>query len=275
MSWKERIEDVRYRPNEYQRMWSLSEHSGGAGREAHYAPTDVTVSLGRRPGAREYKDPHWYKRRRSPLSVAPLELEVIQPLPDVCAAHGRPAVSRLLVRSLFYETTVHPRHPQTGRSMGRHPTPVSTIVAGEWPICDRCTRRRQWYHGTAGVLVLVMALNVIAMIVVARVLEYEPLIVPLAVATFPGSLPIGLIVALLLYEKGNTRVQVRPIDDERFLRVDAHPNFAAALHRIPSPPPAEELPPPRLRLENGRVVPDCSAPNDRTTRPQRPTRWGA
>lgn len=247
MSWREKLDNVRHRPNEYPGTWSLSEESAryptAAARVTQCAEGNVTIPLRRRPGAREYRDPHWIENHRAPLSVAPLELELAQTLPDICTAHGRPALSRLPVRSIFYETGSHPRHPHAGQGPARFRAPASTIVAGEWPVCDRCIRRRQWYHGTAGVLTVVMAVNVIALIVVARVLEYKPMIMPLAFGVFPGSLPIGLVIMFLLLEKGDTRAKFQPIDDERCLRVEAHPDFEAALQRMPPSPPCEQSPP--------------------------------
>lgn len=252
MSWKKRIDKVldsgRYRPNEYPRTWLFSDdpvrYRGGTLYVAS-APADATLILRRSPAAQQYRDVHWNKKRDSPLNVPPLELELAQPLPDLCPTHGRAAVSRLLVRSNFYETRAHPRNPHGGNQLGRRVAPVSTIVVGKWPLCDRCRRRLQWYHAAAGILVLLMALNLIVLIAVGLMGNYEPLIVPMVVGVFPGSLPIGTVLALVLFDRGNPRVMLRPIDDERTLSVDAHPDFTAALHQMrPSP---EQLPPPDHR----------------------------
>lgn len=137
MSWKKRIDKVldsgRYRPNQYPRTWLFSDdpvrYQGGALYDTS-APTDVVLALRRSPAAEQYKDVHWNKKHDSPLNVPPLELELAQLLPGVCTMHGRAAVSRLLVRSNFYETRVHPRNPHGGNQLGRRFAPVSTIVVG-------------------------------------------------------------------------------------------------------------------------------------------------
>ncbi|MFD4402373.1 hypothetical protein ACFWPH_06365 [Nocardia sp. NPDC058499] len=116
----------------------------------------------------------------------------------------------------------------------------------------------------AGVLAIVMAINLVAVVVVARALHYDPLIPPLALGVFPGSIPIGLLVMSWLYNKGNPRMTLRPIDDERFLRVAAHPNFGAAVQRVNTEPQGEPPVVQHYRLEHGRVVPDHSVQSGQT-----------
>ncbi|GAB2673271.1 hypothetical protein GCM10027088_59850 [Nocardia goodfellowii] len=185
----------------------------------------------------------WRKTGR-PLRVEPLELEIAQPLPEVCARHGRPATSRTLVRTCFYDTDLHPRfHSQAvARDVVKSPVrtlvqdteaPVSTIVVGEWPACDRCVRGSRRYRWFSRVLLWLMAGNLVAL-VIAAVADIDRLIMPLALALFPGSL-LGLVVALLLLDKSRQRVTYRPIYDERFAFVEAHADFRLALERLERP----------------------------------------
>ncbi|MGW4774267.1 hypothetical protein ACWEO2_40275 [Nocardia sp. NPDC004278] len=80
----------------------------------------------------------------------------------------------------------------------------------------------------------------LAMFVIAIALGWAGLKPPLAVvlplvwAFFPGSVPIGLAVAVWLWVRATTPVTFRSIDDERFVPVRAHPNFRAALQAMDS-----------------------------------------
>ncbi|MGV9613173.1 hypothetical protein [Nocardia xishanensis] len=192
----------------------------------------------------------WMKTDR-PLRVEPLELEVAQPLPDVCARHGRPEVSRSEVRACFYDTDLHPRFHHSAfvrdlvktlkslRRVGLNP--VSTIVVGEWPVCDRCVRTARRYRWLARSLMLLMAANLVAVVIVS-VASIDPLIAPLVLTLFPGSL-LGLVAFFFLIGKGAQRVTYRPIYDERFAFVQAHAGFRAAIEQDPRyrPPLDEEL----------------------------------
>ncbi|MEV0061847.1 hypothetical protein [Nocardia sp. NPDC050718] len=207
-------------------------------------PDDITVCLSRcqerLPNNGEGSP--WLKHALRPLSVEPLELEIAQPLPDVCPRHGRPAVSRTPVRALFYDTSTHPRfHNQAVvRELVRAPwrtlvgayTParVSTIVAGTWPVCDRCVRASELYRKIARLLLWLTAANIIALILVS-VANIDALVPLLALALFPGSLPGLLMIAVLLQKKTVRTVRFRPIYDERFAFIQAHPNFSQALEQ--------------------------------------------
>lgn len=198
---------------------------------------DVTIRLRRCIDPLPNTSAYWMKTDR-PLSVEPLELEIAQQLPNVCPGHGRPAVARALLQTYFYDTELHPRfHRQRlGRDMAIKPltlnpsttsAPVSTIVVGEWPICDRCVRISQRYRRLSRLLLWLMATNLVAVIVVS-VADIDVLLAPLVFALFPGSL-FGLVVFFLLRNKAAQRVTYRPIYDERFAFVQAHPHFCEAL----------------------------------------------
>lgn len=107
-----------------------------------------------------------------PRSVVPLELKLAEELPDVCARNGRPAVERRHVRTSFYDTAHHPRSHRSGVAnwATKQLAPVSTILVGMWPVCDRCERSRRCYRAAGFVLLMVMAANliVLAALVIAR-----------------------------------------------------------------------------------------------------------
>ncbi|MEU2257945.1 hypothetical protein [Nocardia xishanensis] len=201
--------------------------------------SDVTIRLRRCRDPLPNTGSLWMKTGRS-LRVEPLELEVAQPLPDVCPRHGRPAVSRSEVRACFYDTDLHPRfhHSALARDLVKlvwlkqeATAPVSTIIVGEWPVCDRCVRTARRYRWLARSLMLLMAANLVAVVIVS-VANIESLLAPLVLALFPGSL-LGLVVFFFLIGKSAQRVTYRPIYDERFAFVRAHARFRAAIEQHP------------------------------------------
>ncbi|MEV0340878.1 hypothetical protein AB0H49_17810 [Nocardia sp. NPDC050713] len=76
-----------------------------------------------------------------------------------------------------------------------------------------------------------MAVNLVA-VVIASVANVDPLLGPVVLALFPGSL-LGLVVVVHLFRKSAQRVTYRPIYDERFAFVQAHPRFRAAIEQDP------------------------------------------
>ncbi len=107
--------------------------------------------------------------------------------------------------------------------------PVSTILVGEWPVCDRCVRTARRYRWLARSLLLLMAANLVAVVIVS-VANIDSLLPPLVLALFPGSL-LGLVVVVHLFNKSAQRVTYRPIYDERFAFVQAHARFRAAIEQ--------------------------------------------
>ncbi len=86
-----------------------------------------------------------------------------------------------------------------------------------------------------------MAVNLVAVVVVS-VANIDSLLPPLGLALFPGSL-LGLVVVVHLFNKSVQRVTYRPIYDERFAFVQAHPRFRAAIEQDPRyRPPLDEEP---------------------------------
>ncbi|WP_405179352.1 hypothetical protein OG225_36780 [Nocardia sp. NBC_01377] len=106
--------------------------------------------------------------------------------------------------------------------------PVSTMVVGEWPVCDRRERVSLRYHLLARALLLFMAIDLIGVVIVS-VADIDALRVPLGLGLVPGSFPIGLVLFVLLLGRSARKVVFRPIYDERFAFVRAHPDFRAAI----------------------------------------------
>ncbi|MFD4403085.1 hypothetical protein ACFWPH_09990 [Nocardia sp. NPDC058499] len=204
----------------YQRRWT---HENDAIVRLRRPPTPIP-NVGR-----------LWEKSNPPLRVAPLELEVAQPLPEVCAAHGIQATGSATVRTLFYDTDAHPRfhNPRTIQESWKALkgdawfAPVSTIVAGKWPICPRCARKVRTYRHVAYGILAIMAANFVAFIVTSYA-HIEWLKPWLGSVFCPGSI-LGLIVIVQLFAKSGDPVKLRPIYDERFAFVQAHPKFRQAL----------------------------------------------
>lgn len=168
-------------------------------------------------------------------TVEPLELEVSDDLPDVCSQHGQPAISRYPTRSIFYDSKRHARSPHgaiEGQSIS--PAPISTILVAQWPICDRCADSGRAYRKLGHFLIAVMIANFAALAVltifawVGFVADFS-LVQPLVWAFFPGSLPLGMLLAAWLYKRRSEPVKFEAIDSEEFVYVQAHPRFHTAL----------------------------------------------
>ncbi|WP_280479238.1 hypothetical protein [Nocardia cyriacigeorgica] len=170
----------------------------------------------------------------------PLELEIAGSVPEVCSRHGRPAVRRRPFRTEFYDTRNHPRSARSfmaGRSLQRMP-PTSTILVGEWPVCERCEHSAQQWHRVGVVLLWVMAAIFAAFVVAVGagwvgMKPPEAVVMALAAAFFPGTLPIGLVVAALCLRKGSLPAKFLNINDGLLLNVKAHPDFCATLRTSP------------------------------------------
>ncbi|WP_345494174.1 hypothetical protein [Nocardia callitridis] len=176
---------------------------------------------------------------RASRSVAPLELEIAQDLPDVCSRHGRHAVSRKPIRMCFYDTKQHPRFPRmiVENWPTRQLSPMSTILVGSWPVCDRCGGSSRRLRQTAAALGVAMVLNLftlIALLIAGRIgLDVHAAIRPMVWAFFPGSIPIGLCAVALLLRTGAEPVEFLPIDDERCAVVRADRRFGDAVLAMP------------------------------------------
>ncbi|MGW5573338.1 hypothetical protein ACWEVD_19265 [Nocardia thailandica] len=174
-----------------------------------------------------------------PRSVEPLELELDEPLPQVCAPHGNPASARRQVRAHFYDTPRHPRAPRTAVvSVARKQlAPLSTIVVGTWPVCPVCQRTGRIWRTVGWLLTAAMVINLAALLVViglgwAGISIDTPWLVPSIWAFFPGSVPLGAMAAVWLLSQSTTPVDMGSIDDEVLLPVQAHRRFGEALNSI-------------------------------------------
>ncbi|MEU7140911.1 hypothetical protein ABZ942_15775 [Nocardia sp. NPDC046473] len=219
-------------PMTYQRPWTSAD--------------DATVRLRR---CREPL-PHTERLYQNVVSrtIEPLELEIAQELPDVCSRHGRPAVARKPIRVCFYDAKQHPRFHRI--AVANWPTkqlsPLSTILVGDWPVCDRCAGAARRARRIAAVIAAVMTVNLLVLaflIVAARaglMTDFQAAVRPLAWMLFPGSIPIEICVLVLLLHSGTEPAVFRPIYDERFAFVRAHPHFRKSLQAMPNgrPPTA-------------------------------------
>ncbi|WP_433191781.1 hypothetical protein ACQP1G_23865 [Nocardia sp. CA-107356] len=178
-------------------------------------------------------------------TVEPLELEIAQDLPDTCSRHGRLAVSRQRFRACFYDTKQHPRFHRTAvvRVASKQLAPMSTILVGAWPVCDRCERERRTYRRAASILLSVMAANLAILTILIAAgwagIKFETAVGPMVWAFSPGSIPLGLVAAVWLFRRSTEPVMFRQIDDEQFALVQAHPGFAAAMQAMPCPNPSD------------------------------------
>lgn len=234
--------------------------------QSHWrSPDENEVGVQLRRCAQPLPDTAFFWRKTGrPLRVPPLELEIAQPLPDICVRHGRPAVSRRRTTWQFYDTATHPRHPRLTMDYvakgyfspkWQQPAPVSTLLVGEWPVCDRCVSSGRGYEWFARILLGVICGGVLVFLLSTLKFDYPPVVSGLVMLLTP----IALFLTLLISSKGGNQVTRLPIDDERLLRIRVHPNFRAALQHIPAPPPQSGQPAPHFRMENGRVIPDRPA----------------
>ncbi|BDT86464.1 hypothetical protein [Nocardia cyriacigeorgica] len=178
--------------------------------------------------------------KRPDRVVEPLELEIAGGVPEVCSNHGRAAVTLRPFRTQFFDTRKHPRAARSflaGRNLNTIP-PVSTVLVGAWPVCARCEHSARWWRRIGVALLWAMAAIFAAFVVVVAA-GWAGAKVPIAVAMvlvfafFPGSLPIGLVVALWCLRKCGRPAKFQCVDDGLLLNVTAHPDFCAASRASP------------------------------------------
>lgn len=191
-------------------------------------PVAVPVVTATRPLSKGWRD-----------SGIRFEVELCEPLPDVCSRHGLPAIGRRSEVVLFHEGT-RGREQLTPNStfrtlaykmfsLGPNRLEINTCLRGEWPVCHRCLRSSRRCRRIARSIVIV-GLLCVAGLVIARILGLtSAVMVSLAVVVFPGWIPAGLLVASMLHRRANTFIWFRPIVAEDTVVVEAHPGFAAAM----------------------------------------------
>ncbi len=162
------------------------------------------------------------------LASAPTELVLTEPMPELCSEHGQPALE---TRSCTVNSTGPlselPTMRAMLRSMGRR-EPAVARVRFECPACEFCLHEIRRFRRIALVALLAIPLT-IAAILTARVLELQPLYLPLAFAIVPGCLPIALLVAMLTWSRSGYFADVWMNDTADQLIVSAHPDFVAAV----------------------------------------------
>ncbi|WP_167659882.1 hypothetical protein [Nocardia mangyaensis] len=172
--------------------------------------------------------------------MAPLELEIAEPLPNMCSRHGEPAVDRHPFRAIFYETQTHPRFhlPSPGdrredftRMEWNRAAPVSTIIVGDWPVCAQCMHAAIRYRRLARALWTVLAIIAVPAILMAviggRGYQWP---IELSMLLCPAVILLPILIRRLVGEQEEP-VKFRPIYDERFAFVEAEPRFRAAIEQ--------------------------------------------
>ncbi|BDU05193.1 hypothetical protein FMUBM48_14560 [Nocardia cyriacigeorgica] len=120
-----------------------------------------------------------------------------------------------------------------GRNLNAMP-PVSTILVGEWPACARCEHAARWWRRIGVALLWVMAAifaAFVGIIAAGWAGTKAPVAVAMALvwAFFPGSLPIGMVVAVWCLKKSREPAKFLGIDDDLRLNLNAHLDFCTAL----------------------------------------------
>ena len=177
-------------------------------------------------------------------------LKLTDGLPDLCARHGEPASQRIekdfdfrprqpglrsknfrwVQRTALYEIAflLHAFY-LVATFRNKDVNPASTVLEGEWPVCAKCLRRKTiWQYVGHSVLLAGVGL-LIAIFIEIQISTSDYLPVPLVVAFFPGWLPFGLLVAILIYRHSGTLVLFRPITEYTEVEIRAHPRFADAV----------------------------------------------
>ncbi|MEV5838656.1 hypothetical protein [Nocardia sp. NPDC052112] len=169
------------------------------------------------------------------LATAPTELILRESMPEICSEHGEPSVQ-------FRPFTVSSSGPgselPTPRAVLRSLRPARRFEAGraqsilrfECPACAYCLCDIRRYRRIAGLLLLAIALTVIA-VCIATYLGASRFYVPLTFAILPGCFPIGLLLAVVVWQRSRYFADVWLADTTGPLTVSAHPNFAVAVRQ--------------------------------------------
>ncbi|BDU08021.1 hypothetical protein GV791_24735 [Nocardia cyriacigeorgica] len=173
--------------------------------------------------------PHW-------RDLFSLELE--QPLPDVCSVHGAPAVDRWSAVVVFRRTARGVEQESPGVSLrefasglfrfGYHSPPVVGDLHGEWPVCRRCVRRTTALRWIARTLIA-LGLPLLPALFIALQLGTDRIHPAWVLAFFPGWFPVGVLIAMLIYQAAKQFIRFRPIDTPDSITIRAHPAFADAV----------------------------------------------
>ncbi|WP_446223850.1 hypothetical protein ACTWPB_00820 [Nocardia sp. IBHARD005] len=173
-------------------------------------------------------DPDWVPI----LTTAPLELILVEPLPDVCSEHGLPAVES---RSFIVNSHGPGSQMPTIREFFRYVQlpwrqPVQSVPVArlrfECPACEYCVYEVRRYRRIALSALLIVTLSLVAL-AVAILAHIEWLYIPLGFLAVPGCFPIAMIAGMLAWSKSGYFADVWLADDTNHLIVSADPDFAA------------------------------------------------
>ncbi|MFD6155737.1 hypothetical protein [Nocardia sp. NPDC060255] len=167
------------------------------------------------------------------FAAAPLELILVEAMPDVCSEHGEPAAeSRPFTVSSSGPGSEIPSVGSVLRSLStsrKYRTGgVRALVRFACPACVYCLHDVRRYRRIALLLLLVIAITIGATIV-ARYFAAQQFYLPLAFAILPGCFPILLFLAVVLWKRSSYFADVWMADPANQLIVFAHPNFVAAV----------------------------------------------
>ncbi|WP_280415030.1 hypothetical protein [Nocardia carnea] len=173
--------------------------------------------------------------RAPAFSSAPLELKLIEALPDMCSEHGLPAVERrpFVVNSqglpgsempsigVFFRSIKPPWRPQQNYG-------IQARLRFECPACEYCLSEAGKFRRIALLALSAIVATVVA-IVVAVVFGVEQLAVPLALAVVPGCLPVAAVVGIVAWTRSDYFADVWLTDTTEQLIVSAHPDFVTVV----------------------------------------------
>lgn len=171
------------------------------------------------------------------LSTAPLELILVEALPDMCSEHGLPSVERrpFVVNSMGMPGSELPTMRVFIRSFTLPGRPeqnygVQARLRFEYPACELCLGEVGRFRRIA-LLALLVIVSTAVVLAVAIVLGIEQLYVPAALAAVPGCFPVALAVAAVAWTRSGYFADVWLSDSTEHLIVSAHPDFATAVEQ--------------------------------------------
>ncbi|NEW25387.1 hypothetical protein [Nocardia cyriacigeorgica] len=165
-------------------------------------------------------------------------LELRQPLPDVCSEHGRSAVDHWKKVITFRRTSRGVEQQGLGVTLrglgadlfklGINIPPVAGDVHGTWPVCAACVRRTTLLRWLARI-VIIIGLPLLPALFIANQLGVDRIHPAWVAAFFPGWCPLGLFIAMLVYQAAAQFIRIGPIENPDSITIRAHPDFAAAV----------------------------------------------
>ncbi|MBF6288584.1 hypothetical protein [Nocardia cyriacigeorgica] len=205
---------------------------------AHYPAERIDVAIPAQPryGMETVSDMLRMSNSREWRDLFSLELQ--QPMPNVCSEHGRPAVDRRKTVVTFRRTSRGIEQQSLGVTLrgfgvdifklGINIPPVAGDLHGEWPVCATCVRRTTLLRWVARTLIII-GLPLLPALLIALQLGVDRIHPAWVVAFFPCWFPVGMFIAMLVYQAAAQFIRFAPIVDPDTLTVRAHPDFATAV----------------------------------------------